>query len=81
MKRDTLLRLGVVLILMLAGGLLWRWQVASPDAPAVTLGENFRVWLWDMRGLDVVVQVGLLFVGALGITALLPESAEEAPPQ
>ena len=31
------------------------------------------VHLWESRSLDLVAQVGLIFVGALGIAALLPK--------
>jgi hypothetical protein len=39
--------------------------------------ETFRVSFWGNRGLDVAVQVGLVFVAALGIAALLPSPGED----
>lgn len=39
---------------------------------------SFRQWFWESRRLDLVVQVGLIFVGALGITALLPQGTDSA---
>ena len=40
-------------------------------------GENaFGTELWIGRRLDLMVQLGLVFVGALGIRALLPEKDE-----
>ena len=44
------------------------------------LGESgehaFGTELWIGRRLDLMVQLGLVFVGALGIRALLPEKDE-----
>ena len=44
------------------------------------LGESgehaFVTELWIGRRLDIMVQLGLVFVGALGIRALLPEKDE-----
>jgi hypothetical protein len=39
---------------------------------------SFRQWFWESRRLDLVVQVGLIFAGALGITALLPQGSDSA---
>jgi hypothetical protein len=33
--------------------------------------------MWQSRSLDLAVQVGLIFVGALGIAALLPRGRED----
>jgi len=68
----------VLAVLLLVGG--WfasqRMLVALPaDAETV---ETFREWLWGTRSLDLAVQVGIVFVGALGISALLPRG-DEAP--
>jgi len=38
---------------------------------------SFRQWFWESRSLDLAAQVGLIFVGALGIAALLPRGKEE----
>jgi hypothetical protein len=38
--------------------------------------ETFREWLWGTRSMDLAVQVGIIFVGALGIAALLPRGNE-----
>ena len=37
---------------------------------------SFRQWFWESRSLDLVAQVGLIFVGALGIAALLPRDKD-----
>jgi hypothetical protein len=46
-----------------------------PPAKEATL-ETFREWLWGTRSMDLAVQVGIIFVGALGIAALLPRGDE-----
>lgn len=76
MRRETWLQIGGVLLLLFAGGLIWQWQHSI--TPEFTNAQDFRAWFWNLRSVDLVVQVGLLFVGALGITALLPDSDEQA---
>ncbi len=66
---------GLLLILLAAIGLMvgrWLWDPASLSSPA-----SFRVWWWETRELDIGVQVGLVFAGALGIAALMPPETEE----
>lgn len=41
------------------------------------LEGGFRDWFWEHRGLDLVVQVLLVFAGALGIAAVLPMEEED----
>lgn len=73
------LRLGswtLLLIALLAFGLLMgRWFWTSSD---LLEAESFRVWWWENRELDIAVQVGLVFTGALGIAALMPPERERA---
>jgi hypothetical protein len=38
---------------------------------------SFRALFWGDRALDLLVQTGLILVGALGIAALLPRGSEE----
>ncbi|HDQ70888.1 MAG TPA: hypothetical protein ENN19_02195 [Chloroflexi bacterium] len=74
MNRERLIWLGAALLLLLAGLLIGR-QVAT-----LSQGEHvaaFRQWFWEHRDLDLGVQVGLIFVGALGIAALLPRETGE----
>lgn len=65
-------------LLLLAGG--WfasqQMQVSLPAGQATA--ETFREWLWGIRSLDLAVQVGIIFVGALGIAALLPRGDDMA---
>jgi hypothetical protein len=37
---------------------------------------SFRALFWQARALDLIVQAGLIVVGALGIVALLPTAKE-----
>ena len=48
-------------------------MVQSPETGL----ESFRQWFWASRSLDLAIHVGLIFVGALGIAALLPGGKEE----
>lgn len=54
-------------------GLGWIFfQVVHPGA-SVDLGDlGFRSWFWEYRALDLIVQIALVFAGALGIAAILP---------
>ncbi len=59
-------------VLLVIGLMVGRWLWAPSElAPAA----SFRVWWWKRRELDVAVQVGLVFAGALGIAALMPPEA------
>lgn len=73
MKGDrTLLALGILCLLGL--GMLVSHLVPRPDHTA-HLGFGECIWL--TRRADLIVQLGLMFVGALGLRALLP-SEEDA---
>jgi len=63
-----------VAVLLTAG--LFIGQRFLPPALSADVA-SFRRWFWESRGLDLVVQAGLIFAGALGIAALLPRSKEE----
>jgi len=63
----------LILAVILIGGVLWgRGHVAETGPP-----DTFRTWLWTHRTLDLLVQVGLIFAGALGVRAILPGDREE----
>jgi hypothetical protein len=64
---------GAVALLLIAG-LLIGWQFLDPSEDAGA--GSFRQWFWESRSLDLLVQVGLIFAGALGIAALLPRDKE-----
>ncbi len=61
--------------LLVVGVLVGRWAWAPSDV--VVPGTSFRAWWWDHREIDVAVQVGLVFAGALGIAALMPPETED----
>jgi hypothetical protein len=71
----------VFAILLLIGGFMIGRRFVAPESVAVSRepesgGRSFRQWFWENRSLDLVVQVGLIYVGALGIAALLPGNGE-----
>lgn len=70
MDREHVAWVGVVVVLLIGGLLIGQQFMAPPDNARVDL---FRQWFWESRSLDLAAQVGLIFVGALGIAALLPK--------
>jgi len=65
----------IVVILLLSGWILF--QVLQPGE-GYMLGEpGFKAWFWQERSLDLVVQVALIFAGALGIAAILPGEEQD----
>jgi hypothetical protein len=84
MSREDLSWILLVLVLLVVSYLIGQ-QVLGPerttkpvDLSADVKAEQspFRIWFWEERGLDIAAQVGLLFVGTLGMAALLPHSGE-----
>ena len=65
---------GAAVLLLTAGLLVGSWFLAPPDDAA---GRSFRQPFWENRSLDLLVQVGLIFTGALGIATLLPWGKKE----
>jgi hypothetical protein len=61
--------------MMLLGGLAWTYLRDPAGLPAGK--DAFRMWFWDRRRIDLIAQVGLIFAGALGVAAILPEFREE----
>jgi len=71
-KNDrTLLLLGIVSLLGLGILVAHIWPPLEQ-----TVGLNFGEGLWRERRMDLMIQLALLFVGALGIRALLPHEDE-----
>lgn len=71
----------------LAGGLalaligLIGWFLLPVQAAGTAVSEaSFSTIVWENRGLDMLVQIGLIFAGVLGILGILAEkeTAEEA---
>ena len=63
----------LILVVILMGGLFWGLGQETETGPP----EAFRVRLWTHRTVDLLVQVGLIFAGALGVRAILPGDREE----
>jgi hypothetical protein len=68
-------RLGFLFVTaLLTIGALAGSRVAMPMAESD--GGSFRQLFWETRAMDLLVQVGLTIVAALGIVALLPTAKE-----
>ncbi|MEA3407922.1 MAG: hypothetical protein U9R48_07575 [Chloroflexota bacterium] len=75
-NHEPVLWIAIALGLLFAGMFLGQtFQEPPQDIPQ----SSFRHWFWEGRSLDLIVQVGLIFVGALGISALLPRGREDEP--
>lgn len=80
MSRERALQIGVIIILLITGMLVgWYFSVAPEDASATAASNIFREGFWEQRSLDLLVQVTLIFVGALGVAAVLPKHDEPHP--
>ncbi len=75
MKRNTTILLAAVFSLLLIGCILY--QTINQDVPLQPDYIDLRSWFWERRGLDLIVQVILVFAGALGISAILPIEDED----
>lgn len=73
MSREDLPWLGLAVLLMAAGWFVGQ-RALTPQVQEPASG--FREWLWEIRSLDLAVQTCIVFVGALGIAALLPRNDE-----
>ena len=73
LQREHIAWAGTVVVLLVAGLLIGRQFLTPPDDAQIA---PFRQWFWESRSLDLVAQVGLIFVGALGIAALLPRDKD-----
>ena len=76
MSRENLPLIALLILTLVCG--LWIGQRLWGGAERVAQEEVevFRRWFWDARSLDLLVQAGLIFGGALGIAALLPGDDE-----
>ncbi|PID85341.1 MAG: hypothetical protein CSA11_05765 [Chloroflexi bacterium] len=55
------------------------WFTLPTSEPAAAVAEPaFSTMLWEQRGLDVLVQIGLIFAGVLGILGILAEKEPAA---
>ena len=79
MARDRVIWVLIVAVLLIASFFIGRhFLLGNGDGQKAEAADgSFREWFWERRGLDLVVQVGLIFAGALGIAALLPREKED----
>ena len=70
MKRSKSIMVVFVLFIVATGGALF--MLLNKDVASADTLPSFQAWLWERRGLDLIVQVLLVFSGALGIAAILP---------
>lgn len=75
MSRENLPWLGLAVLLLIGGWFVSQRMLVYLPADQAPI-ETFREWLWGTRSMDLAVQVGIIFVGALGIAALLPRGSE-----
>ncbi len=71
--KTTIIPRGLAWLVVILLVLLLGWM-ALPLAPAVTgVQAPFGSVLWEQRGLDVLIQVALIFAGVMGLIGLLSE--------
>ena len=75
MKSELAVLFAAAALLLVVGALLGRWVSESPTPAAADNG--YRAWFWSHRSLDLAIQIGLVFAGALGVAAILPRERED----
>lgn len=65
--------LAASLIITAMGLVAWFALPLGKAITAVSSEPSFSIMLWEMRGLDMLVQVGLIFAGVLGVLGILAE--------
>lgn len=65
--------LAASLIIAAMGLVAWFVLPLGEATTAVSAEPSFSITLWEMRGLDMLVQVGLIFAGVLGVLGILAE--------
>lgn len=70
MKRSSNILIIVILFLLIMGWVLF--LLINPEGMKLVFDSDLQIWFWERRGFDLVVQVLLVFAGALGIAAILP---------
>jgi hypothetical protein len=73
-KRSWVIYLALVIILISLGWFAFRWL----NPTLIVKEDGFQEYLWTYRSLDIITQVLLMFAGALGIAALLPNEEDDA---
>lgn len=67
-------------VALMAMGLVAWFTLPSGEPVAPIIEPSFSIMLWEQRGLDVLVQIGLIFAGVLGILGILAEKEPAAKP-
>jgi hypothetical protein len=75
MKRSINIVVIFGLLLLFSGGALF--MLLNRNMSQAETVSSFQSWLWEKRGLDLIVQVLLVFSGALGIAAILPDEENQ----
>jgi uncharacterized MnhB-related membrane protein len=70
-----LLALGLVSLIVLL--LAWL-ALPMTGSPVTAAGSTFRQTLWQQRGIDVLAQIVLLFIGAIGVLGLVGGDERQA---
>jgi hypothetical protein len=76
-SRERITGIIIVAVVLLVGLLIGRRFLLDTGEAQAGGKRSFREWFWESRALDLAVQVGLIFAGALGIAALLPREKED----
>jgi uncharacterized MnhB-related membrane protein len=81
-SRSILLKTIAWLIALAAVALLGWVAFPGPAVRSPLLEVSFQTILWNQRGMDVLLQIVLIFAGALGVLGLLgPTQSEHLHPQ
>ncbi|MCJ7693815.1 MAG: hypothetical protein MUO40_00150 [Anaerolineaceae bacterium] len=75
-RRSKLTWLAIFLALLLVGYLYFMITKGPGDTPE---SAPFRIWFWENRSIDIYVQVGLLFAGALGVAIIFSSQNGDQP--
>lgn len=82
MEEGPLVHWGVAAALVIIPLALLGWLLLPASAAATAVAEpSFAVMLWQERGLDVMVQIGLIFAGVLGVLGILAETQTAMAPR
>lgn len=73
-KRSWVIYFAFVFILISLGWFAFRWL----NPTLIVEADGFQDYLWTYRSLDIITQLLLMFAGALGIAALLPNEEDDA---
>jgi len=73
-KRSWVIYLAFIFIIISLGWFAFRWL----NPTLIVTEDGFQNYLWTFRSLDIITQLLLMFAGALGIAALLPNEEDDA---